>query len=53
MVVQLCFNYYLDSCVRKISEGKVIDTIYFDFAKAFDKVLHRRLLGKLEAYGIS
>ena len=45
--------YYLDSCVRKIAEGKVVDTVYFDFAKAFDKVPHRRLLGKLEAYGIS
>ena len=44
--------YYLDHCVRKIAEGKVVDSVYFDFAKAFDKVPHRRLLGKLEAYGI-
>lgn len=29
-----------------------IDTIYFDFAKAFDKVPHGRLVNKLEAYGI-
>lgn len=28
------------------------DTIYLDFAKAFDKVSHRKLLTKLNAYGI-
>ena len=26
--------------------------IYMDFEKAFDKVLHRRLISKLQAYGI-
>jgi len=29
-----------------------IDVIYPDFAKAFDKVLHRRLLAKVEGLGI-
>ncbi|XP_065667554.1 uncharacterized protein LOC136087867 [Hydra vulgaris] len=29
-----------------------VDVIYTDFAKAFDKVPHKRLLYKLRAYGI-
>lgn len=30
-----------------------VDAIYFDFAKAFYKIDHQVLLGKLERYGIS
>ena len=44
---------YIDKCVKTIAEGGIIDTIYFDFAKAFDSVPHRRLISKLESYGIS
>ena len=33
-------------------DGGVVDTIYLDFAKAFDTVAHNRLLKKLHAYGI-
>ena len=44
--------YYLDECIEKIANGNVIDAIYLDFSKAFDTVPHRRLLGKLESYGI-
>ena len=44
---------FLDECADKVTRGGVVDTIYMDFAKAFDKVPHRRLLHKLEAYGIN
>ena len=40
---------YLDKCAESISKGRVVDVIYFDFAKAFDTVPHRRLLKKLKA----
>ena len=30
-----------------------VDTIYLDFSKAFDSVQHKRLLHKLESFGIS
>ena len=43
---------YLDKCLETIVNGNVVDTIYLDFAKAFDSVPHRRLTGKLESYGI-
>ena len=43
---------YLDKCVETMVKGGVTDTIYLDFAKAFDTVPHARLLGKLKAYGI-
>ena len=43
---------YLDKCVGIIAEGGIVDAIYLDFAKAFDTVPYRRLLGKLQAYGI-
>ena len=34
------------------AEGDSVDIIYLDFAKAFDKVPHRRLLSKLRSHGI-
>ena len=44
---------YLDCCIDKVVRGNVVDCIYLDFAKAFDTVPHKRLLNKLEAYGIT
>ena len=41
-----------NSNFKTIANGGVVDSIYLDFAKAFDTVPHRRLLGKLQAYGI-
>ena len=35
-----------------LDAGKQIDCVLLDFAKAFDKVSHRRLLAKLKNYGI-
>ncbi len=42
----------LDFVTKAYSEKHSVDVIYLDFAKAFDKVPHRRLLLKLDAYGI-
>ena len=34
-------------------ECKATDVIFLDFAKAFDKVPHRKLVAKLDKYGIN
>ena len=43
----------LDIWTEAIENNYGIDIIYMDFRKAFDVVPHRRLLGKLQSYGIS
>ena len=43
---------YLDKCAEVVADGGVVDSIYFDFSKAFDTVPHQRLSVKMKAYGI-
>jgi hypothetical protein len=42
----------LEHWTKMLDEGLAIDVVYLDFAKAFDSVPHRRLLAKLDSYGI-
>ena len=43
---------YIEDLTEAIDNGEDVDVIYLDFCKAFDKVPHRRLVKKLEQYGI-
>jgi len=42
----------LEQWTDMLDRGEAIDTVYLDFQKAFDSVPYKRLLTKLEAYGI-
>ena len=35
-----------------MDDGSPVDLIYLDFQKAFDKVPHQRLIGKLKSHGM-
>ena len=43
----------LEIITKAIDEGCPVDTIYFDFSKAFDTVPNNRLLHKLKYMGIN
>ena len=43
---------FLEDITKWVDDGSPVDVVYFDFQKAFDKVLHQILLIKLKAYGI-
>ena len=42
----------VDEIAQALDQGKQIDCILLDFAKAFDKVSHKSLLAKLHHYGV-
>ena len=50
--VQTNLIEFLNKTTKWLDEGRSFDVIYLDFAKAFDKVCHRRLMVKLKKYGI-
>ena len=42
----------MEGVTRMLDEGKNVDIIYLDFANAFDKVPHHRLIGKVASMGV-
>jgi len=43
---------FLDSVTGCVDAGDSVDVIFLDFAKAFNKVPHKRLVSKLKSYGM-
>ena len=43
---------YMEYLTAAKDQGYEVDVIYLDFCKAFDEVPHKRLLVKIERYGI-
>ena len=43
----------LEAWTRILDSGNAVDAIYLDFRKDFDTVPHKRLLPKLEGYGVT
>ena len=43
---------FLETATKLVDEGKSLDIIYLDFAKAFDLVPRLRLIEKLKAHGV-
>ena len=45
--------HHFDEVLDSMAHGAEVDSIYLDYAKAFDKVDHQLLLKKLKLYGFS
>jgi hypothetical protein len=43
----------IDEWTLCVDKGGCVDVLYLDFAKAFDSIVHTKLLQKMEAYGIN
>ena len=43
----------MEAVTKILDEGDSVDVLYLDFAKAIDKVQHRRLIAKMKALGIN
>ena len=43
---------YMEALTRLLDGGHTVDVLYLDFAKAFDKVPHQRLLEKCKGLGL-
>src|SRR5215813_148701 len=43
---------FFEEVTSMLDNGNAVDILYLDFAKAFDKVPHQRLIKKVLAYGI-
>jgi hypothetical protein len=41
----------MEALTKLLDEGHAVDVVYLDFAKAFDKVPHKRLLEKCRGLG--
>ena len=42
----------LEDCANSLDNGSDTDVIFYDFKKAFDTLSHRKLIHKLDYYGI-
>ena len=51
-IVSYEYSVFLDKITEWVDQGEVVDVVFLDFAKAFDKVPHQRLLIKVASLGI-